>query len=264
MKRKAGVMIAVILICLMCSMPVWARAGGGGGGSGSGGSSGSGGGGGPFSGSSSDASGSQSGNVVGVFVQGMFLLVLASGGSIVLIWKGRKAKRRSRQAMKVFAQMGDNWDAKEIQRQVEEAYFQIQECWRRMDISYGAPYLSEELQKEFDSKIQWMVIRNEEVIQKNVRLLRAMPVSVQDEPGEEQDVIWYLIHGKMTGYYVNRQSRKVVRGKTRPEAFFEYWKFVYRNKRWVLQEIRQQNEMDIDAMENTQSTVHKLDKKKEL
>ena len=81
MKRKAGVMIAVILICLMCSMPVWARAGGGGGGSGSGGSSGSGGGGGSFSGSSSDASGSQSGNVVGVFVQGMFLLVLASGGS---------------------------------------------------------------------------------------------------------------------------------------------------------------------------------------
>ena len=66
-----------------------------------------------------------------------------------------------------------------------------------MDISYGAPYLSEELQKEFDSKIQWMVLRNEEVIQKNVRLLRAMPVSVQDEPGEEQDVIWYLIHGKV-------------------------------------------------------------------
>ncbi len=260
MKRKAGVMIAAILICLMCSMPVWARAGGGGGGSGSGGSSGSGGG--SFSGSSSDASGSESGNIVGVFVQGMFLLVLASGGSIALIWKGRKAKRRSRQAMKVFAQMGDNWDAKEIQRQVEEAYFQIQECWRRMDISYGAPYLSEELQKEFDSKIQWMVLRNEEVIQKNVRLLRAMPVSVQDEPGEEQDVIWYLIHGKMIGYYVNRESRRVVRGKTRPEAFFEYWKFVYRNKRWVLQEIRQQNEMDIDAMENTQSTVHKLNEKK--
>lgn len=252
MKRKAGVMIAAILICLMCSMPVWARAGS---------SSGGGSGGGPFSGSSSDASGSESGNIVGVFVQGMFLLVLASGGSIALIWKGRKAKRRSRQAMKVFAQMGDNWDAKEIQRQVEEAYFQIQECWRRMDISYGAPYLSEELQKEFDSKIQWMVLRNEEVIQKNVRLLRAMPVSVQDEPGEEQDVIWYLIHGKMIGYYVNRESRRVVRGKTRPEAFFEYWKFVYRNKRWVLQEIRQQNEMDIDAMENTQSTVHKLDKK---
>lgn len=125
-----------------------------------------------------------------------FFWALASGGSIVLIWKGRKAKRRSRQAMKVFAQMGDNWDAKEIQRQVEEAYFQIQECWRRMDISYGAPYLSEELQKEFDSKIQWMVLRNEEVIQKNVRLLRAMPVSVQDERGRNRMLIWYLIHGK--------------------------------------------------------------------
>ena len=48
------------------------------------------------------------------------------------------------------------------------------------------------------------------------------------------------------------------RGNTKPEAFFEYWKFVYRNKRWVLREIRQQNEMDIDAFENTQSNIRKL------
>lgn len=61
---------------------------------------------------------------------------------------------------------------------------------------------------------------------------------------------------------MNRDTKRVVRGNTRPEAFFEYWKFVYRNKRWVLQEIRQQNEIDIDAMENTQSIIHKIDEKK--
>lgn len=258
MKRKVGMIVAVFMFCLVCTLPVWARAGGGGGGGGSS----SGGGGSSHSSSSAGTSDSQGSNVAVVFVQGIFILVVASGGSIVLLQKGRRARRKSRQAMKMFAQMGDNWDAKEIQRQVEDAYFQIQECWRRMDISYGAPYLSEDLQKEFDSKIQWMIVRNEEVIQRDVKLLSAMPVGVQDEPGEEQDVLWYLIHGKMIGYYVNRDTKRVVRGNTRPEAFFEYWKFVYRNKRWVLQEIRQQNEIDIDAMENTQSIIRKIDEKK--
>ena len=63
--------------------------------------------------------------------------------------------------MAFYAQLGDNWDYREIQRQVEETYFQVQECWRRMDVSYGAPYLSQELMEEFDSKIQWMQVRGE-------------------------------------------------------------------------------------------------------
>ena len=175
------------------------------------------------------------------------------GGSIVLIRKARAARARSQKAMAFYAQLGDNWDYREIQRQVEETYFQVQECWRRMDVSYGAPYLSQELIEEFDSKIQWMQVRGEAVVQRNVKLLSAMPVYVEDNPGEEYDMIWYLIHGKMTGYYIDVNTRKVVRGNTRPEAFFEYWKFVYRGERWVLQEIKQEDEMDIDAL--SQSVV---------
>ena len=170
------------------------------------------------------------------------------GGSIVLIRKARAARARSRKSMAFYAQLGDNWDYREVQRQVEETYFQVQECWRRMDISYGAPYLSQELMEEFDSKIQWMQVRGEAVVQKNVKLLSAMPVYAEDNPGEEYDMIWYLIHGKMIGYYIDTKNRKVIRGNTRPEAFFEYWKFVYRGERWVLQEIRQKEEMDIDAL----------------
>ena len=175
------------------------------------------------------------------------------GGSIVLIRKARAARARSQKAMAFYAQLGDNWDYREIQRQVEETYFQVQECWRRMDVSYGAPYLSQELMEEFDSKIQWMQVRGEAVVQRNVKLLSAMPVYVEDNPGEEYDMIWYLIHGKMTGYYIDVNTRKVVRGNTRPETFFEYWKFVYRGERWVLQEIKQEDEMDIDAL--SQSVV---------
>lgn len=179
-------------------------------------------------------------------LHGIFVSVFTGGGTYLLIWKARKAKIRSRRAMKEFAQTGRNWNVKEIQKQVEEAYYQIQECWRRMDVDYGAAYLSPDLYAEFDSKIQWMQIRNEEVIQKRVRLLKAMPVFVQDQPGEDQDCVWYLIRGKMTGFYVDRDSREIVRGSSEPETFIEYWKFVFVNERWVLDKIRQEDEMNID------------------
>ena len=183
-----------------------------------------------------------------MILQAGVVFFAVSGGTIVLLRKARAARARSRKAMAFYAQLGDNWDYREIQRQVEETYFQVQECWRRMDVSYGAPYLSQELMEEFDSKIQWMQVRGEAVVQRNVKLLSAMPVYVEDNPGEEYDMIWYLIHGKMTGYYIDVNTRKVVRGNTRPEVFFEYWKFVYRGERWVLQEIKQKDEMDIDAL----------------
>lgn len=239
MKKRLGISISVLMLCLICSMTVFAHSGSG----------------------HSDSTESRAENIAAIFMQWTLFGISAGGGTFLLLQKAKKARRNSRQAMAFFAQMGDNWNSKEIQCQVEEAYFQIQECQRRMDITYGAPYLSEEMQKEFDSKMQWMKVRNEEAVLKNVRLLSAMPVCAQDEPDEEQDVLWYLIHGKMIRYYIDSASRRIVRGDTKPEAFFEYWKFVYRNKRWVLQEIRQQNEMDIDAFENTQSNIKKLENK---
>lgn len=90
-------------------------------------------------------------------------------GSIVLIRKARAARARSQKAMAFYAQLGDNWDYREIQRQVEETYFQVQECWRRMDVSYGAPYLSQELMEEFDSKIQWMQVRGERWVLQEIK-----------------------------------------------------------------------------------------------
>ena len=87
----------------------------------------------------------------------------------MLIRKARAARARSRKAMAFYAQLGDNWDYREVQRQVEETYFQVQECWRRMDVSYGAPYLSQELMEEFDSKIQWMQVRGERWVLQEIK-----------------------------------------------------------------------------------------------
>ncbi len=69
-------------------------------------------------------------------------------------------------------------------RNDREAYYEIQECWRRQDADYAAEYLSRELKEQWRAKLEWMVIRGEEVVQKNVKLLSAVPVQAVDQEGD--------------------------------------------------------------------------------
>jgi len=249
-KKKILVLLIVILTgCFSISSTSFARAGGGSSGGGGGGSSSGGSGGRTYAGRyHSGRYGSGSG--IGFWMHGTFVLLLSCGGTIVFIYRSRKAKRKSVRLMKSYQELGVNWDYQEVQKHVEEAYFVIQESWKRYDTSYAANYLSEELAIEWNAKLQWMQIRNEEIVQERVRLLSAVPVAVHDEAGEDKDQIWYLIHGKMLGYYRDRDTKKHIRGNMRDEAFFEYWLFVRREGRWVLHEIRQQDERDIQEFLN--------------
>lgn len=243
LKKKLPVLLLIILTLSFCLSGIAsARAGGGGS---SGGSSGGG-------GSHSTHryhNRSGSGNPAAILVHGVIFLI-AGSGTILLTYRSRKAKRQSIQLMNAYRKLGINWDYQEIQKHVEKAYFQIQEAWRRYDPSYASFYLSEELAEKWRTQLEWMQIRREEIVQENVRLLSAVPVDVHDETGEERDHIWYLIHGKMVGYYRNLDTKELIRGNPKPEAFYEYWLFVYRDGRWVLHEIRQQNEMDIQEFLN--------------
>ncbi len=62
-----------------------------------------------------------------------------------------------------------------------------------------------------------------------MKLLSAMPVGVHDEAGEDKDHIWYLIHGKMIGYYKDKTSGRIVKGTAKPEYFYEYWLWIREN-----------------------------------
>ena len=81
--------------------------------------------------------------------------------------------------------------------------------------------------------------------------LSAVPVHTFDDLGKDQDYIWYLIHGKMIDYVVDEKTGRMIRGSRKNEAFYEYWKFIHLNGHWVLDEIRQKDEMDIDEFANS-------------
>lgn len=241
-KRKQFLfLLALLASCIFFSTTALARAGGGG--SGGGGSGGSGGG--SSGGSHHTGTSTRRTSPLESLINTVIFATIAGGSTIIFTYRSRKARRKSLKLMKAYKKLGVNWDYKEIQKYVEDAYFVIQESWRRYDPDYAQGYLSETLIKEWKSKLAWIKIRNEEIVQKNVQLLSAVPVGVHDEVGEDHDQIWYLIHGKMIGYYRDKNTMRVVRGNPKTEAFYEYWLFVRENGRWVLHEIRQQNEMDI-------------------
>ena len=52
----------------------------------------------------------------------------------------------------------------------------------------------------------------------------------------------------MVGYYINIDTGEVVRGDKFPEAFYEYWTFIREEGRWVLDEIRQKDEVDVGEL----------------
>lgn len=224
----------------------YARAGGGGSGGSSGGS-GSSGGGTHNSGRYYGSGGRQSSPLGTILWLGGFVCI-AGAGTIVFRYRIQKAKRKSIQAMKTFEKPGEEWNPGKMKKYVKHAYFVIQECWRRQDTSYAEQYLSKQIIQNWNTKLGWMEVNHEKPVQEQVRLLSVTPVFAFDREGEEYDKLIYLIHGSMIGYYINTDTSEIIRGKTTPEAFYEYWTFIREDGRWVLDEIRQKDEVDVEQL----------------
>ena len=84
----------------------------------------------------------------------------------------RKASSRSYREMRQYQNFGDNSDIDEIQKQVKNAYFVIQECWKRQDPDYAKDYMSQKCYDDFVMKLEWMKIREEVPIQKNEQIVK--------------------------------------------------------------------------------------------
>lgn len=245
MKKGTKILLLVICLCLYMSVTCLARAGGGGSGGGGGGSSG---GSGNYHTYNDGYSGSSQSNPIATTVQNVIMLIFLSGGSIVFFYKVRKAHHKSKKLMKSYEKLEINWNYKKMQKYIEKAYFEIQECWRRQDVDYAKDYLSESLQKSWSAKLAWMKMREEQEIQEQVRLLSARPVKVVNREGTQNDEVWYLIHGRMKDYRIKKTTGEFLEGNRKPASFYEYWRFIYVKNRWVLDEIIQKDEVHIDDL----------------
>lgn len=223
------------------------RAGGGGGGSGGGGSGGG-------SSSSSGTGGHSSGGYYGFSgpysaieeIIGYIIIIIVSCGSFILFrLKLSKSEINSRKLMKMLDNKDSAWKDKNILPQIKETYFSVQNAWTSLDMSTAKEYMSEELYRNFQTKLDWMKYRKQQNILKNIKLTESIPVSVHDDADDSSDYIWFYIKGRMVDYIINTETQEITDGNTLPQSFVEYWKFVRRpNGRWVLDKILQEDEKD--------------------
>ena len=216
------------------------RAGGGSSGGGGGGSSGGGG-----SHSHSHSSGSDREPTLLETVIGfiLFPFVLFSSSIIFYI----QLSKRSRKAKKLMKQMKKSdgaWKYKDVSADVKESFLAIQAAWTDMDMSQASRYMTEELRESFQTKLNWMKYKNQKNVLEKIRLVKALPVALHDDPDNSRDFIWFYIKGNMIDYTIDTSTQEIIEGHTFPSSFVEYWQFIRKEDRWVLSKILQDDEED--------------------
>lgn len=235
--------LPLILTVLIINIPkaTLARAGGGSSGGGSGGGGG---------GSSSHHSGTTGGYsgrsnpVISIINLGMFFCISSAG---VIVYKVRlsKKKLKSIATIKGLSKKDFNWDYDKMKIDIEKAFYKIQNAWMERNQDLAKEYISERLYIRHRSKTEWMKVRKEKNILQNIKLIRAIPIAVKDRDGVEKDVVWIYIKAKAKDYVINEESGELIEGnKHRTIPFEEYWKFIRNDRRWILDEIRQIDEID--------------------
>lgn len=208
---------------------------------GGGSSGGGGGGGGSSSGSSSHSSGR--GRPMTLFDYILLPFVLFSSSIVFYIRLSRRA-RKAKQLMKQMTQSDSAWKFKEVSADVADAYMAIQEAWANMDMTPAKRYMSDELFDEFQTQLNWTKYKNKKHVMENIQLLKSLPVAVHDDRDNSRDYVWFYIKGKMVDYTIDTNTQLIVEGKTMPSSFVEYWQFIRKDGRWVLNKILQKDEED--------------------
>ena len=144
--------------------------------------------------------------------------------------------------MKKIKKSDRAWKYKNVSKNVEESFFAIQNAWTNMDLSTASKYMSDELLDSFNTKLSWMEYKKQRNVLKKIKLLRALPVAVYDDSDDTRDYIWFYIKGKMVDYTIDTDTHMVLEGSKLALSFVEYWRFIRKDGRWVLDKILQKNE----------------------
>lgn len=242
--KKILVMVLVIFI-INEPLIAYARPGGGSGGSSSGGGGGT--------SSSSSSSGSHYGgsnyrgrnsNLGDIIIFGI-VACSASAGVFILKVKLGKKKTESIAAIKDLSKSDDNWDYKEIKKDIEEAFYKIGIAWMERNQDLAREYISDKLYDKHKSQTEWMMVRKEKNILENMTLLGAKPIGLKDCEGIDNDILWVHMKAKSIDYTINEETNEVIEGQDNKSVRYqEYWKFIRKEDRWVLDEIRQIDDID--------------------
>ena len=244
------VLVALILVSCLCitvyandldsfseSNPIYFRAGGGG-------SSGGGGGGGSSGGSSGShhSTTGRRGSLLDTILGFVLIPIILFSSTIIFYIRISRRARKAKRLMKQMKQSDSAWKYNSISSTGEESFYAIQNAWTAMDMSKASQYMSDDLLSSFQTKLNWMKYKNQRNVLEKIRLVKALPVAVHDDPDNSRDFAWFYIKGRMVDYTIDTNTQTVLEGNTVASSFVEYCQFIRKDDTWVLNKILQKNE----------------------
>lgn len=256
-KMKYIIVILLVIFMSLSSSLVLARAGGGStsGGSTSGGSS--------SSHTHSHRSrypnwGYEEVSPLGNLIIIITMFLVGGSGSIIFAMRVYKKQRKSKKLIRQLKRIDKGWNYNDIEKRVKEAFYIIQNAWCERNQDIARDYMSDRIYELHSNKTNWMIIKNQKNILKDVYLLDIKPVCVKDFLDDSKDAIWFYIKASMVDYTIDEITMEIIEGNSRREKFVEYWKFIRGEHGWVLDEILQEDEFQ--TMDLLDSYSEKLKK----
>lgn len=243
MKKKI-IMIGVVLLFLtvLPAHAAMARAGGGGTGGGTAG------GGGGTGGTHAFPSGGQPSSPLSQFLNYILFGAAASGGAIIFFVRVHAKGAKTRRIMKQLEKIDRSWNYKDYKKTIETIFYKVQNAWMERDQDSARDCLSRSLYNQYRIKSEWMIVRHEKNILKNMRLMEAIPVDAEDFAGDRNDFMWIYIKARAVDYTIDDRTMERKSGSKVGKTFVEYWKLIKEENRWVLDEIKQKDELNLNSL----------------
>lgn len=240
--------ILFILLLIVPSQDIYARAGGGGAGGGGGGGA-------SFnSANSSSGGGNGSSGVDFTFIKkhkllfGSVAFFLLSGGGVLMfveINRYSKVVKRKSDKLRELALKDPYWNLAYIKSVVEDTFYSIQYAWNDDEYERVESLLTTSLYNKHLKVLEELKSENKKNVLEDIQFKGCRIISLFEGDEKQWGFIWVEVNFSMRDYIVNTKGkRRVIEGNDNySRSDFEYWKFVYIENTWLLSNILQKNEV---------------------
>ena len=184
-------------------------------------------------------------SIIGTILHHIIFLILFFFTAILFYLKIIRASINSKRLLKLLDDKDKSWNYRNIEQQVINTFYLVQESWTNMDMSASKEYMDDDLYETFNTKLEWMQMGNKRNVLKKIKLINLKPISIYDDEDDSKDLIWFYIKGKMVDYIINTETNEKIEGNDYSKSFVEFWKFVKKDDKWVLAKILQKDEENL-------------------
>ena len=166
---------------------------------------------------------------------------------------GRRAKKHADgdvrgekvgEELDALAQIDSRWSTESIRRRVRDAFFAVERSWIERDPSVEGPYCTEQMNRRQALRIEGL-IHQRRVHQLENPLIEDLDFVRYEQGGETggEDSVVVLLDVSMVETILDADTRALVAGAfNQKERRQQYWVFVWREGKWLLDDVEQPGE----------------------